>query len=75
MRAQTDAELIKTLAGKEGSDRIVARRELVQRGEKNRPALLKFLEDATQPTEARIAALGVLESFWNADVQQAALGS
>ena len=73
VRAQTDAELLKTLAGDEASDRNVARRELVQRGDKNRPALLKLLADANQPTEARIAALGVLESFWNADVQKAVL--
>jgi putative membrane-bound dehydrogenase-like protein len=68
---QTNTDLLKTLAGEEGSDRTKAQRELVRRGAKNRAALLDFLQDGEQPLTARIAALGVAESFWDKDVQEA----
>jgi glucose/arabinose dehydrogenase/HEAT repeat protein len=65
-----DEELLKSLASENASDRAVARAELRRRGEKNRPALLKLLDDGDQPEHARLAALGVLGSFWNVDVQK-----
>jgi putative membrane-bound dehydrogenase-like protein len=68
---QSDEDLLKTLAGEEGSDRTKAQRELVRRGRKEQVALLKLLEDGEQPLTARIAALGILESFWNEDVRKA----
>jgi putative heme-binding domain-containing protein len=67
----SDAELLKTLSSEEASYRTRARRELVKRGEKNRLELLKLLGDVEASPLARIAALGALESFWNADVQKA----
>ena len=67
---QSAGDLIKTLAGEEASDRTVAQRELLRRGNKNRTALLDFLRDGEQPLTARIAALGVLESFWDKDVRK-----
>jgi hypothetical protein len=66
-----DAELIKALAREDFSDRQYAQREIVRSGVKNRPALLKLLADDGQPLQARIAALGALQSFWNDEVQAA----
>jgi putative membrane-bound dehydrogenase-like protein len=67
---QTEADLLKTLAGEEASDRAKAQRELVRRGDKNLAALLDFLRDGEQPLTAHIAALGVVESFWDKEVQK-----
>jgi putative membrane-bound dehydrogenase-like protein len=66
-----DEELVKALASEDGSDRVQAQRELVKRGPGSRPALLKILpnDDLSEPT--RVAALGVLNSFWDASVQKA----
>jgi putative membrane-bound dehydrogenase-like protein len=66
-----DADLLKKLPNEDFSDRQRAQRELVRRGPKHRPALLKMLADDEQPLAARIAALGALESFWNKDVAKA----
>ena len=65
-------DLVKTLSAEDASDREHAARELARRGEKERPALLKLFMDADAPDPARMAALGALESMWNADVQAAA---
>jgi putative membrane-bound dehydrogenase-like protein len=67
----SDAELLKTLSSEEASFRARAQRELVKRGEKNRPELLKLLANDEASPQARIAALGALQSFWNADVLRA----
>jgi HEAT repeat protein len=66
-----DAELLKTLESEDFSDRQHAQREVVRRGEKHRPALLKLLGDDERPVRARIAALGALQSFWDGAVQAA----
>jgi putative membrane-bound dehydrogenase-like protein len=68
---QTDAELLDTLGSENFSDRQQARHEIVDRGIKLRSQLLKMLEDEKKPTLARVAALGALQSMWNADVAQA----
>jgi quinoprotein glucose dehydrogenase len=68
---QSDDDLLKTLAGEDGSDRTRAQRELVRRGERNRAALLRLLRDGEQPLTARLAALGAVEAFWNEEVQKA----
>lgn len=65
-----DEELLRVLASVNAGERAVARSELRRRGEKNRPALLKMLDDGDQPDHARFSALGVLQSFWNVDVQK-----
>jgi hypothetical protein len=62
-----DDDLIKALIANESGD--APRLELIRRGEKEHPALLKLLKDAEQPDEARIAALSALESTWNSDLQ------
>jgi quinoprotein glucose dehydrogenase len=66
-----DDDLIKALIANESGD--APRLELIRRGEKERPALLKLLKDGEQPDEARIAALSALESMWNGDVQALAV--
>jgi quinoprotein glucose dehydrogenase len=66
-----DDDLIKALIA--GGDGDQPRLELIRRGEKERPALLKLLKDGEQPDEARIAALSALESMWNGDVQALAI--
>jgi putative membrane-bound dehydrogenase-like protein len=65
-----DADLFKTLGSKEFSDRQKAQRELVRRGVKHRPALLKLVADRKKSLAARLAALGALQSFWNEDVEK-----
>jgi quinoprotein glucose dehydrogenase len=69
IRKQSEEELLKTLRSENGSDR-----QLVKRGEKNRPELLKLLEDTEAPSAARLAALGALRSFWNEEVAKALKG-
>ncbi len=64
-------DLLETLASEDAGDRTRAQRELVRRGAEVRKPLLDFLGKTDQPEAARIAALGALESFWNADVQAA----
>ncbi len=69
----SDADLLKALSAEAFSDRERARHELVRRGEKNRPALLKLLRDEDTPQRGRIAALGALQSLWNGEVRKALL--
>jgi putative membrane-bound dehydrogenase-like protein len=65
-----DGELIKTLSSEEAGDRERARQELVKRGDRNRKALIKLL-DGDELLVAKIAALGALQSMFDADVQTA----
>jgi quinoprotein glucose dehydrogenase len=67
----SDEELLKQLAAEDATDRQAARREVVRRGVKQRPALLKLLADGAQPLPARIAALGALQAFWSDEVRDA----
>lgn len=71
IRKRSDAELFKALESENFSDRLRAQRELVKRGAKQRPALLKLLNDEGKPTPARIAALGAVQSLWNDEVKAA----
>jgi putative membrane-bound dehydrogenase-like protein len=68
-----NAELLKTLESTEASDRAKARIEVIQRGERLRPALLQLLKNAEKPLAARVAALGAVQSCWNNEVQEAYL--
>ncbi len=68
---QSNEELLKTLESENFSDRCKAQTQLRKRGEKNRKALLKIIVDVEKPLEARIAAVGVVQSFWDADVSKA----
>jgi putative membrane-bound dehydrogenase-like protein len=62
-------DLLKTLSSPQFSDRQTAQRELVRRGPRCLPDLLKIVGDKDQPLSARITALGASESFWKSDVQ------
>jgi putative membrane-bound dehydrogenase-like protein len=72
---QSSDDLLKTLDSDNFSDRQQAQRELVRRGaaerDKLRPALLAILNDGGKPLTARLAALGAVQSFWNAEVKNA----
>lgn len=69
-----DEDLFKTLASPNLSDRQRVQRELIRLGDGNRKPLLQVLEDADQPSPARIAALGVLQAFWNEAVEDVCIG-
>jgi glucose/arabinose dehydrogenase len=64
-------ELIETLSSEEAGARERARKELVKRGEKNRKALVKLLDDGEAQLVAKVAALGAIGSMFDADVQKA----
>jgi len=66
-----DDELLKTLEAPDLSDRLVAQGEIRKRGDKFRAPLIALLTTKDKPLAARIAALGCLQSFWNADVMTA----
>jgi putative membrane-bound dehydrogenase-like protein len=69
---ETDEKLLGLLASEDSSIRVRAQRELMRRGETNRPALLKLLNDDNQTLPTRAAVLGVLYGCWNAEAQKAA---
>jgi HEAT repeat protein len=69
LRELSEEELLAQLNSADTGDREGALRELVRRGEKSRPALLKLLRDGAAPRQARVAALEALPSLWNADAQ------
>jgi putative membrane-bound dehydrogenase-like protein len=66
-----DAGLVKALASDAATDRYHVQQELRRRGDRNRPELLKLLQDGDAPQQARVAASGVLQSFWNEEVEAA----
>ena len=68
----SDEEIIKNVAHVDMSVRSAVQKELVRRGEKLRPELLQILAESEQHN-ARISAIGVLQSFWNDDVRDAFL--
>lgn len=63
----SDGDLVKALGNADFSDRLVARNELIRRGDKSRGLVLKAWKDI--PAFARLAALGVLQPFWNEEVE------
>jgi putative membrane-bound dehydrogenase-like protein len=69
--AGSDEDLWQNLTSPNFSDRLVAQREIVRRGEKFRPRLLQLVSDQAVSINARLLAIGALQSFWNSDVQGA----
>lgn len=65
----SDDELLKKLSAENFSDRLMVQAELRRRGERNRATLLGLLGDPSRPRPVRLAALGVVQSFWNSDVR------
>jgi putative heme-binding domain-containing protein len=66
---QTDAELLKTLASPDFTDRVEARKELVRRGAKARDLVLRKFVSGSLDGESRIVALGVLHANWSPEVE------
>jgi putative membrane-bound dehydrogenase-like protein len=66
---QTQQELIQSLSSEDGSIRHVAQKTLRLGDASARAALLRLVKDSEAPDQARLAALGVLPTFWNAEVQ------
>ena len=69
-------ELLKTFASENFTERQRAREELTSRAGRNGnyckkavPACLRFFKGSAESLNARITALGALEAFWNAEVQ------
>ena len=69
IKAQPDADLLKTLAAPDLTDRVEARKELVRRGPKARDLVLKKFVSGNLDGNARLVAIGVLTANWNADVE------
>lgn len=69
IQKQTDAELLKTLAAPDFTDRVEARKELVRRGPKARDLVLKKFVSGSLDGDARIVALGVLQAHWSQEVE------
>lgn len=66
-----DEKLVAELNAAALTDRVEARKELVRRGDRVRPLVLKGLADKTFSDDGKLVALGVLEGVWNADVESA----
>ncbi len=62
-----DGDLVKALAAPDFSDRLLARNELIRRGESTRTLVLKEWE--TIPAQGRLVAMGVLNAHWNDAVE------
>ena len=66
---QSDEQLVETLGAADLTDRVEARKELVRRGPKSRDLVLKRFISGNLEWDARQPALGVLQAFWNNDVE------
>ncbi|AMV28344.1 HEAT repeat protein [Gemmata sp. SH-PL17] len=66
---QSDADLLKTLAAPDLTDRVEARKELVRRGPKARDLVLKKFISGALDGDARLVALGVLQANWSPEVE------
>src|SRR5262249_34466204 len=66
-----DDKLVEALSSFEATERGQARRELVKRGDKNRPALLKLFANRETRLVTRLAAVGVLQWLYDDAVEKA----
>ena len=64
-----DDKLVAALGLPDMTDRVEARKELVRRGPKSRDLVLRKLLSGGLDGDARLPALGVLFSYWNADAE------
>ncbi len=71
LSTRKEEELVRLCASEDGEEREQARRELVRRGSKIRPALLHLLQQEDSSIVARLTALRALTSMLDADVQAA----
>jgi putative heme-binding domain-containing protein len=66
-----DEELLDLLESVSALFADAARDELAQRGDKNRPALVKLVGDSNTKSRGRLRAIGALQSMWNDEVKAA----
>ena len=67
--ALPDDKLADALNAPDLTDRVEARKELVRRGTKSRGIVLSKFVSGKFNADGRLPALGLLQSFWNADVE------
>ena len=67
--ALPDDKLADSLNAPDLTDRVEARKELVRRGTKSRGIVLSKFVSGKFNADGRLPALGLLQSFWNADVE------
>ena len=73
LSGQSDDYLLRIVSDENATVRAAAQAELIRRGGKNRKALLKLLEGNEGPILGKLAAVGVLQTVYDADVQKAFL--
>ena len=69
IRKLSDEKLVDALASPDLTDRVEARKELVRRGPKSRDLVLQRFISGKMDGPARLLAIGLLQSFWNSDVE------
>ena len=69
IRKLADDKLVDALASPDLTDRVEARKELVQRGAKSRDIVIKRFISGKMDSPGRLPALGLLQSFWSPDVE------
>ena len=69
LRKLPDDKLVEQLNAPNFTDRMEVKKELVRRGPWVRDAVKAVLADPEGPVDARIFALGVLQSMWNGEVE------
>lgn len=69
IRKLGDDKLADALNSADLTDRVEARKELVRRGEKSRNLVLARFISGKYSDAGKLVALGLLQSFWNADVE------
>jgi putative membrane-bound dehydrogenase-like protein len=67
--AQPDDKLVDSLNAPDLTDRVEARKELVRRGAKSRDLVLGKVLSGRINANGILPALGLLQSFWNSDVE------
>ncbi|HEY3787440.1 MAG TPA: PVC-type heme-binding CxxCH protein [Urbifossiella sp.] len=65
----SDDKLADALNSLDLTDRVEARKELVRRGESSRNVVLAKFISGKFTEEGKLPAIGLLQSFWNADVE------
>ena len=64
-----DEKLVDALSAPDLTDRVEARKELVRRGPKSRDLVLKRFVSGKVDGPARLPAVGLLQTFWSAEVE------
>lgn len=67
--ALPDDKLVDALNSQDLTDRVEVRKELVRRGEKSRSIVMGKLLSGRMSADGALPALGLLQSYWNSDVE------